>query len=151
MAASLNALDLAAPTVPGLTIVPMGDAAGLADWMTVWTHDGEEQRAPREQLYVSLGLDNERPLRHWVARLDGVPVAVAQTFLHAEVAGLYCVSVFPEQRRRGIGRALVCAALAAEQQRGARLAVLAPSPEGQALYNRLGFQLLPSPAVLYAL
>jgi hypothetical protein len=29
--------------------------------------------------------------------------------------------------------------------------VLAPSPEGQALYNRLGFQLLPSPAVLYAL
>jgi hypothetical protein len=33
----------------------------------------------------------------------------------------------------------------------AELAVLAPSPEGQPLYARLGFQLLPSPAVLYAL
>jgi GNAT superfamily N-acetyltransferase len=79
------------------------------------------------------------------------PVTMTQSFAHSELVGLYCVSVLPEMRRRGIGRVLVCVALAAEQQRGARLAVLAPSPEGRPLYTQLGFQLLPSTRVLYAI
>lgn len=137
--------------LPNLTIERVTTLADLAAWMDVWTHDGEETRAPREQLYATLGLDGALPLRHYLARLNGEPVGVAQLFLGQESAGVYCVAVLPEFRRIGIGTALTLTVLHQAQALSYSMAVLGPSPEGELMYRRLGFELFESPFVGYTL
>ena len=151
MAAPLHALTGEIPAQPGLTIERVTTLADLADWIDVWIQGDQEPRTPREQLYACLGLNGSQPLRHYLARLDGRPVGVSQLFLGQQAAGLYCVAVLPAFRRRGIGRALTLAPLRDAQAAGYAIGVLGPSPEGQPMYQRLGFELFASPFVGYAL
>ncbi len=63
----------------------------------------------------------------------------------ADQAELLTFAVTPESRRRGIGRALLAAALAGAAARGARvmfLEVSAANPAGLALYEAAGFRRL---------
>lgn len=151
MAAELARVALVAPSVAGLSVTPVADAADLAAWIDVWVAGDDEPRQPRERLYAALGLDAQQPLRHYLARLDGQPVGVAQVFLGQRAAGLYSVAVLPSFRRRGIGTALTLVAFSAARAAGYAIGVLGPSPEGQPMYRRLGFELFPSPFVGYAL
>jgi GNAT superfamily N-acetyltransferase len=52
------------------------------------------------------------------------------------VVGVYSVATVPAFRRRGFGEAVTWAAVAADP---ALPAILQPSPEGAALYRRMGF------------
>lgn len=151
MAAPLHTLTGEIPTHPGLTIERVTTLVDLADWIDVWTQGDEESRTPREQLYACLGLNGSQPLRHYLARLDGQPVGVSQLFLGHHAAGLYCVAVLPPFRRCGIGSALTLTPLRDAQAAGYAIGVLGPSPEGQPMYRRLGFELFASPFVGYAL
>jgi ribosomal protein S18 acetylase RimI-like enzyme len=151
MVASIPSINFHVPRVAGLTIERVTTLQDLGAWMDVWTHDGEEARAPREQLYANLGFETTKPLHHFIARLDGYPVGVSQLFLGRRAAGLYCVSVLPEFRRHGIGRALTLAPLAVAHARGYDVSVLGPSPAGQPMYQRLGFELVPSAFTGYTL
>lgn len=151
MAAPLHTLADERPALPGLTIERVTTRADLSDWIDVWIQSDDELRAPREQLYACLGLDHAQPLQHYLARLDGRPVGVSQLFLGRQAAGLYCVAVLPAFQRRGIGSALTLRPLRYAQTRGYTIAVLGPSPQGQPMYQRLGFELLASPFVGYAL
>jgi ribosomal protein S18 acetylase RimI-like enzyme len=151
MAAPLNALSDTLPALPGLTVERVTSRAGLSDWIGVWNHDGDEQTALRELLYADLVLDGAQPLRHYLARLDGEPVGVSQLFLGRRAAGLYSVAVLPAFRRRGIGSALTLLPFRHAQALGYTVGVLGPSPEGQPMYERLGFTLFQSPFIGYAL
>jgi len=146
MGASLSKLNWALPKVPDLTIERVVTKADLADWMEVF--DEGEGKA-REQLYENLGLDGERPLRHYLARLKGRPVGVSQLFLDSQAAGLYCVAVLPEARQRGIGTAVILTALQEAKSLGYERAVLGPTYESQRLYARIGFALYPSTSIDY--
>jgi GNAT superfamily N-acetyltransferase len=91
---------------------------------------------------LELAVATEGDLRRHTATLDGHTVGDA-TALHVApdlVAGVD-LAVLRGARRRGIGRALVLAALRAARDEGATLAVLAPTPATVPFHEALGFVL----------
>ena len=147
------AVDLA--TFPEGVAAPNGFAAeevraedGPAAWVrTLGSGFGE---GPVEakwvgSVYRRLGYDDKGPLRHFLGRLDGEPVATATLFLGAGVAGVYFVFTVEGARRRGIGAAVTVAAVTVAALREARrlgygLGVLGSSEMGYGVYRRLGFE-----------
>jgi ankyrin repeat protein/GNAT superfamily N-acetyltransferase len=143
MGAVLDRLTLDDRPPVGLEIVPVRDAAALRAWADV-----VEPAEPRERavaVLASLGLDADAPLQHRVARRDGAVVGAVSYLLHEDTVLGQQLAVAAPERRAGIGRALVqtCAreALAA----GARVALVAPTPDTVAFYRLLGFALRPWP------
>ena len=91
-------------------------------------------------MLASLGLHDGAPLRHYVARRGGEPVASATVFLGAGVAGLYFVATPPAWRGAGLGTAVTLHALAAAGSAGYDTAVLGAEAPAVNLYRRLGFR-----------
>ena len=119
----------------------------LAQWLDLaeacgWFESSDERRA-LETLKLSFGFDARRPWVDYVARADGRPVGFATAFFGRRALLLDAVGVRSEDRRRGVGTALVQARLADARRRGLSLAALGPSPDGARLYAALG--LVPTP------
>jgi len=72
----------------------------------------------------------------WLGFLEKLPNPVGEPEWHAYVSNLY---VRPEARGRGIGTALLTAALDACEVRGVDAVILWPTPESRSLYARQGF------------
>lgn len=74
--------------------------------------------------------------------LLGEPVASSMlaTTRSVGLAGVYSVATRPAHRGRGFGTALTAAALAAAREQGYDTAVLEPSPSGESMYRRMGFE-----------
>lgn len=86
-------------------------------------------------------LGPESPLRFYVARREGKPVAAVEIAQSAGTLGVYNLSTRREHRNAGIGAALLAAALKTEQgTTGATLAVLQAAAAATGLYRRLGFE-----------
>jgi ribosomal protein S18 acetylase RimI-like enzyme len=81
----------------------------------------------------------DMPVRRYLVRIDGAPVASATVFVHGESAGIYNVATLPAARGRGIGTAVTFAALRDGVAMGARVGVLHASGMAQSVYRRLGF------------
>jgi GNAT superfamily N-acetyltransferase len=138
----------AGPTVPaGLEVRRVGDEEELAAWCRVWVGtppdanmDGlVELRGPG-----ALGADAPKP--HLLALLDGTPVACAAVLVgdrrtgRPPAAWVEDVVTAATVRRRGIGTAITSACLTLARSRGLTRAALTASPDGHAIYRRLGFQ-----------
>jgi ribosomal protein S18 acetylase RimI-like enzyme len=80
--------------------------------------------------------------RHFVSRDGGV--LAGHVVLHVEGAtgGVYDMGVAPGLRRRGHGRALTLAALAAADELGCTTVTLNATGEGEPLYRSAGFESL---------
>jgi ribosomal protein S18 acetylase RimI-like enzyme len=130
------------PLPAGVTIETVDDLAGLAAWEELQRRalELDETRARAWRDAHDRALSADVPLRDWIARLDGAPVAAAALFVAGGVAGIYNVATVPEARGRGIGRAITAAALAEGVARGQRTAVLGSSEMGYPVYRRLGFR-----------
>jgi GNAT superfamily N-acetyltransferase len=111
------------------------DVAGACDWF-----ESEPGRRALRDLHSGLGLDDSAPLRHYVAMREETAVGMASAFFTGKTVVLASVAVLPSERRLGIGRALAFERLRQARDRGCDLAVLAPSPDGAALYEALGFE-----------
>jgi hypothetical protein len=81
-------------------------------------------------------LDDAR-MTNWIGRVGGLPVAAAMSYETDEAIGVFGVTTIASARRRGYGTAMTRAAILAAS---GLPSVLAPSPEGQNLYQRLGFR-----------
>lgn len=96
-----------------------------------------------EQLATTraLALHPERRVVSWLVARDRTGVA-GQAIVHLtdEIAGLFNVAVHPRARRRGIGRALTIAAMRIAREAGATEMGLNSTPDGLAMYERLGFR-----------
>lgn len=73
----------------------------------------------------------------WLGQVEGEPVGAAMSYRTDEAVGIFGVTTIPTARRRGYGGALTSVALLTDT---GLPAVLAPSPEGEPVYARLGFE-----------
>jgi ribosomal protein S18 acetylase RimI-like enzyme len=135
--------DLPPPVVPpGLAITRVHNAEGLAAWMepVARTFDLPPfATAAMRDFCEHVGFGPAASFQHYLARVDGTPVAGASLCLGAGVAGLYNVATVPEGRGQGIATALVLAALHAARAGGYRVGILQSTRMGLNLYRRLGF------------
>ncbi len=142
MAIDLSAILSPLPPPPGLSIERVVDEEGVTLCGTFHRYLEDNQRdEPRERLYISLGLDGDQPLRHYIAKLGGEPVGGLSLFLGREAAGIYNVEVAPAKQRQGVGTAMTRAVLEEASKLGYRVGVLGPTPESRSMYERLGFVL----------
>lgn len=141
MAADLGALQQ--PSMPaGLAIGRVSMPEQLSIWVETLGKGFGEGPAEADWVggtYARLGLENPA-WRHYLGRLDGVPVATATLFLGAGVAGIYFVFTQPQARGRGIGAAITIAPLLEARTLGYRIGVLGASTMGEPVYRRLGFR-----------
>ena len=139
MAVDLNTLG--APARPGLRIIPVTDAALLREWTMTFIAGYEvppDWEPPLFDLLSGIGLD--LPVRHYLGYLDDKPVATANLFLSAGVAGVQFVSTLREARGQGLGAALTLAPLLEARRMGYRIGVLQSSELGFPVYLRMGFR-----------
>ena len=143
MAIDLSAIDEPFPPPPELTVERAVDEEGVAQWINLHPHylENDQRDEPRERLYISLGLDGDQPLRHYIARLGAEPVGCLSLFLGREAVGIYNVEVVPERRGQGVGTAMTRAVLEEAHRLGYQVGVLGPTPESRSMYERLGFML----------
>jgi ribosomal protein S18 acetylase RimI-like enzyme len=141
MAVDLLALneDITAPS--DLRIKHVRDAGTLKQWVSTLI-SGFELPDISEGVFFDLfiGLGFDLPLRNYVGFLNGEPIATAELFLGAGVAGIYGVVTVPKARRQGIGAALTLAPLREARAMGYRIGILHSSEIGLGVYRRLGFQ-----------
>jgi GNAT superfamily N-acetyltransferase len=78
--------------------------------------------------------------RIYLAEVDGQPAAAMALLPQGEIAGLYHVATLSAYRRQGIAGRMIVQGLQEAQQQGARLAVLTATPEGEHLYEELGYE-----------
>ena len=81
-------------------------------------------------------LDDSR-MALWLGRVESTPVGAAMSYRTDEAVGIFGVTTIASMRRRGYGTALTRAAMLAET---GLPSILAPSPEGEGVYRRLGFE-----------
>jgi GNAT superfamily N-acetyltransferase len=88
------------------------------------------------------GLPGETPLRRFLLRLDGEPVASSALLpgpRASGLAGIFCVGTLAPVRGQGLGAIATAAAMDAARDAGAQVAVLQASELGFPVYQRLGF------------
>jgi GNAT superfamily N-acetyltransferase len=133
MACDLTQIPPAPPAPRGVTIA-LTDEPALLEPLTT------ERRRQRHRGRSALARLKPQQIWFFAASTEGRPVGGTAIVLGAGVAGIYGVDVLEKFRRRGIGTALVRAALVfARDKLGQRAAVLAATGLGQGVYSRLGF------------
>jgi GNAT superfamily N-acetyltransferase len=76
----------------------------------------------------------------YLAELGDQPVAAMALLPEGETAGLYHVATLTAYRHQGIAGRMIVQGLQDAQAQGARLAVLTATPEGEHLYESLGYE-----------
>ncbi len=143
MAVDLQSLS-ERPSVPdALTIERILDLQGLQRWTSTLARGfgaGPHEAIWVGEMYAKLGFEDEGSWHHYLARLEGEPIATTSMYFSAGVAGIYFVFTLPEGRRQGIGGAITWTALRDARQVGFRVGVLGASAMGESVYRGLGFE-----------
>lgn len=80
------------------------------------------------------------PLRFYLGRYEGRPVATAEITIAGGAAGLYNLSTIEAYRRRGIGTAMVVVPLLEARSEGLGEGILQAAPDAVSVYRRVGFR-----------
>ncbi|MEK6750916.1 MAG: GNAT family N-acetyltransferase [Chloroflexota bacterium] len=141
MAADLTSLPENMPLPDGLSILRVDDHETLKKWIHVASINFGVTESLEDiwcDFFEKAVFD--LPFQTYLALLNGKPVATAQLFLSAGVAGVYNVTCIPQARGRGIGAAITMASLLDAQKMGYQVGILQASQSGYKVYRQLGFQ-----------
>jgi GNAT superfamily N-acetyltransferase len=133
MACDLNALGDVPALPKGVTIELVEAPPSLKPVTT-------ERRRKRVEGRILMGKIRPRAVWHFSARVDGQPIGETTLLAGSQCAGIYDVEVIEKFRRRGVGSALIDAALRQAKKLDYRAAVLGATGAGWQLYSRLGFR-----------
>lgn len=133
MACDLSRLNGEARPPAGTTIEQVEELPSLAPLTT-------ERRKRRYEGRKLVAKARPDKIAYFSASVDGKAIGETAVLEGAGVAGIYDVEVLPEFRRRGIGSALIHAALRYARKRGLKLAVLGATGLGAGMYERAGFR-----------
>ena len=151
MATELNTAT-SGKTRPGVTVDEV-TAATLADWSRVVAVSfgcPEEFVEGPASYDRDVGLPGETPLRRFLLRVDGEPLASSALLPGppgSSLAGIFCVGTVEGARGQGLGALVTQAAMDAARGAGARVAVLQASEMGRPVYERLGFDTVATIAI----
>ena len=135
----LAPLATATPTAPGLEVRRVEDAATLATFNDVCAEAFGLDRPALAVLDDPLALELPGFGFH-LGLVDDRPVATAMTCCIDGVALIFNIATLRSHRRRGIGEAMTWCAVNHGVEAGCAVAFLQASPDGQPLYERMGFQ-----------
>jgi GNAT superfamily N-acetyltransferase len=131
------------PLPQGTTLERVTNDAMLREWWLA-SAAGFETAPERAQAYhdtyAALGYDPECLFQHYTAYQNGLAVASTSLLRAAGLAGIYDVSTIPVARRQGLATTITWHTLREARAMGEQVAVLQSSPEGYAVYQRLGFR-----------
>lgn len=142
MVADLDTIEEAGPPLVDLVIDEVGTSQTLEKWtQALCLGNGFPEPVARvfAGVFGAAARREDVRLRHYLASIDGEPLATCTLSLAAGVAGVYWVATVPKARRRGIATALVLAALRDARSTGYRFAVLHSTQMGQGVYRQIGF------------
>ena len=83
----------------------------------------------------------------WIALEDGETIGCGVFVRSGDHVGVYAMSTPPEHQRRGVGRAILDAAMAHYQGEGVQRFTLGATEIGYPLYERVGFEVVTRPHV----
>ena len=134
---------LSATTLPaGYDFARIGAGGEGRDWAEALAI-GYELPRPLADLFSpeALGADMapDAQIQFFAVIRDGRQVATSMLFLADGLAGIYCVSTRPEERKQGLGAHATAEALRAARRVGYRVGVLQSSSAGFNVYVGLGF------------
>jgi len=133
MACDLDKPASAHPVPDNVTVELVDEPPSLSPLTT-------ERRRLRHKGRQLMARMKPRQVWFFVASQDGKPAGETTICTGSGVAGIYDVVVLEKFRGRGIGTALVRAALLHAKKLGYRAAVLAATGMGLRIYTRLGFR-----------
>lgn len=131
------------PAIPGLSIEEILEKKALRPWCDIMTlvYDFPDiAHEPWYDMLASLGLGPDKPFRHFLARVEGKPIATASVFFGAGLAGLSSVATLPEYRKQGIGTAITLVPLLKARLKGYRFGALFSSEMALDMYKEIGFK-----------
>ncbi|MEX1169838.1 MAG: GNAT family N-acetyltransferase [Chloroflexota bacterium] len=141
MAAPL--VDLPAVELPAGTVIEVvRDAIAFREWLdTMVAGFGMPPKIGDAYMaFATLGFGDDLPTRGLLVRVEGRPVATALGVLAGKGIVIVNVATVPDERGRGIGRAVTLAAMHLGAEAGAQVAVLQSTEMGHGVYRRLGFE-----------
>lgn len=143
MAVDLRNLPLDEAPPVGITIKVVENAAEMEQWIYTLSEGSSFPPFVTTLLLDILQRQGYRQSEHYrpySALRKGHVVGTSLLSPGGGLAGIYNVCTLPEERGRGIGRAVTLAALRSAYARGYHYATLQSSKMGLPIYRRLGFE-----------
>jgi hypothetical protein len=121
-----------------LEIVPARTPEEIEEFeaVSVKGFESEDARIEVGAAHPATILEDPR-MTSWIGRVNGRPVAAAMSYRSGSAIGVFGVTTISSARNRGYGTAITRAAILADS---GLPSVLAPSPEAETMYKRLGFR-----------
>lgn len=127
---------------PGYELVRVGDGPDGDEWLEQFAVGYEFPiAAARYFSPASAHADTapDAPVQFYAIRRNGRIVATSACFLNDGVAGIYCVSTIPAERKQGLGAHATAEPLRLAARLGYRVGILQSSEAGHRVYQALGF------------
>jgi ribosomal protein S18 acetylase RimI-like enzyme len=131
--------ELRAPAVPGVEVLRVETADGLAQALAVGAAGFGIPPDLAASIY-SLEVAALDGLAYYLARAGGRDVSTAAGFTIGDGVAIFSVATAPEDRGKGYGAAVTAEAVRDGFADGAEFAILQSSPIGESVYRRLGFR-----------
>lgn len=79
------------------------------------------------------------PLHAFIGYIDQLPVTIGSLVLEGDCVGIYDIATHPDHRRKGYGTYITSHLIKRAKEMGYKNLTLLASPEGQPIYQKLGF------------